>query len=107
MVQPLGTPTYTVLGIMTALFVVAFGPTVVGQEPANQVPCSDPRGCPDLVVDPDTMAPAKHTKDFKEQSCNVQEGMIPAGERTVMYFTFTTPNFGSGDLIVGAPGDHP
>jgi hypothetical protein len=103
----LGTTFYTLLGLATFVIAVGFGPSVLGAEPANQVPCSDPRGCPDLIVDPDTMAPATQTKTFKENSCNVQEGMIPAGERTVMYFTFTTPNFGSGDLIVGSPDQHP
>jgi hypothetical protein len=93
--------------LTTAAFILVGVNPVTGAEPANQVPCSDPRGCPDLIVDPDTMAPAKQHKDFKPQSCVVQEGMVPAGERDVLFFTFTTPNFGDGDLIVGSPDAHP
>jgi hypothetical protein len=74
---------------------------------APQVPCSDPRGCPDLVVDPDTMSPTVHEKEFKPNDCQVQEGTVEAGQRTILRFNFTTPNFGVGDLIVGRPEDHP
>lgn len=75
--------------------------------PTPQVPCSDPRGCPDLVVDPETMEPSVHTKKFKEKDCQVVEGATQAGTRRVLRFTYTTPNFGAGDLIVGNPDSHP
>ena len=78
-----------------------------GTPPGSQVPCSDPRGCPDLSVDPATMAPSVHTKTFKAQDCQVQEGTTQAGVRKILRFTYTTPNLGDGDLIVGRPEDHP
>jgi hypothetical protein len=37
----------------------------------------------------------------------VVEGMTQAGRRKLLRFTATYPNVGSGDLIVGAPTDHP
>ena len=72
-----------------------------------QVPCSDPRGCPDLISDQSTMAPKIQTKTFKATDCNVVEGSTEAGTRKVLRFTFTTPNLGPGDLIVGDPTQHP
>ena len=75
--------------------------------PGPLVPCSDPRGCPDLLVDPDTMEPSAHFKEFKPQDCQVQEGTTQAGRRRLLRFTYTTPNLGDGDLIVGRPEDHP
>jgi hypothetical protein len=73
----------------------------------TQVPCSDPRGCPDLISQQSTMQPHLKTKNFKAQDCNVQEGSTKAGTRTLLEFTFTTPNLGPGDLIVGDPSAHP
>lgn len=73
----------------------------------TQVPCSDPRGCPDLISDGSTMAPKTQTKTFKANDCNVIEGSTEAGTRKVLRFTFTTPNLGPGDLIVGDPTQHP
>ena len=105
--HPLGTPIYTLLGLATVLVAAAFGPTALGQDPENQVPCTDPRGCPDLLVDAETMEPSLHTMTFKENHCVVQEGMVDPGERKVVRFTYTTPNLGSGDLIIGDPNAHP
>lgn len=72
-----------------------------------QVPCSDPRGCPDLIASEETMSPHLKTKTFKSQDCNVKEGSTQAGTRRLLQFTFTTPNIGAGDLIVGDPSAHP
>lgn len=101
-------PNVSLLALAIGLVAAGFGaPWAAAEEPSEQVPCSDPRGCPDLVVDPKTFNPSKHTKDFKSNSCAVREGMIAAGERDILRFTFTTPNFGDGDLIVGSPRQHP
>lgn len=77
------------------------------QTSTTQVPCADPLGCPDLISLEETMAPNVRTKTFKPQNCNVVEGATVAGTRTVLEFTFTTPNIGKGDLVVGRPEDHP
>lgn len=53
------------------------------------------------------MEPHLKTKTFKPQSCVVQEGSTVAGTRRILEFTFTTPNIGAGDLIVGEPSQHP
>ncbi len=85
--------------------------TVVSQpmsaDGSPAVPCADPRGCPDLTTDPEKMDPFIRTRYFSSQSCSVIEGHTERGSRKLLLFTFTTPNFGSGDLIVGAPRDHP
>lgn len=85
--------------LLAAAFVQADG--------VPQVPCSDLRGCPDLTADAATMQPKLQTKTFKAQDCNVVEGSTQAGTRTLLRFTFTTPNLGPGDLVVGDPSAHP
>ncbi|MGH2756437.1 MAG: lysyl oxidase family protein [Actinomycetota bacterium] len=96
--------------IVVTAFAMALLPRLAGTAAGadvEQVPCADPRGCPDLVVDPETMNPSVHTKTFKENDCQVQEGTVDPGTRRILRFTYTTPNFGAGDLIVGRPEDHP
>lgn len=65
--------------------------------------CPDIRGCPDLLTDKQTFSPRFETKTFNPNSCDVVEGMVQPGTRNLVRFTFTTPNEGPGDLIVGPP----
>ncbi len=74
---------------------------------ASTVPCTDPRGCPDLHTDSGTMNPKVKKERFDASDCAVVEGMTEAGTRQLMRFTFTTPNAGPGDLIIGGPAAHP
>jgi hypothetical protein len=70
-----------------------------------QIPCRDPRGCPDLVVDAAKLG-QWHVDaiDFSPTDCAVVEGCVPAaGKRLVLRFTSNTPNIGLGDLIIGDP----
>lgn len=71
------------------------------------VPCSDPRGCPDLhaVVPNKDMQTGLFT--FAPTDCTVQEGEVQAGTRKLLRFTSQTSNTGPGSLIIGNPGDHP
>lgn len=73
----------------------------------GEVPCLDPRGCPDLWTDAARLSPFQQTRTFSATSCAVVEGMVQAGTRDLLRFTFTTPNDGPGDLVVGAPSQHP
>lgn len=100
---------FKALAVVSASVMVFLSPPegLAADGDVQQVPCSDPRGCPDLVVDPATMDPSVHTKTFKPNDCQVQEGTTQAGKRQILRFTYTTPNFGAGDLIVGRPEDHP
>lgn len=76
--------------------------------PVSQtVPCTDPRGCPDMRADVNTMRPSLATRVFSQNDCNVQEGSTVAGTRQVLRFTATWPNLGAGALIVGDPSQHP
>jgi len=72
------------------------------------VPCTDPRGCPDLVVDPAPLSQWSSSRQrFRSNDCSVVEGEVQAGWRLLARFTTTTPNLGPGDLFVGDPQSHP
>ncbi|MGB0653768.1 MAG: lysyl oxidase family protein [Thermoplasmatota archaeon] len=74
----------------------------------SQVPCSDEAGCPDLIVDArDLRQGFQRAETFSPSDCNVQEGSTEPGTRQLLRFSFTTPNIGLGDLIVGRPSQHP
>jgi len=77
--------------------------------PIGVIPCSDARGCPDLVVDATTLARdlVLGWRRFVSTDCAVVEGMASAGRRKLLGFTTTYPNLGPGDLFVGATADHP
>lgn len=70
------------------------------------VDCTDPRGCPDLAV-LDRATPFLQNLTFEEDDCAVQEGHVASGERRLLRFNTTTGNWGAGDLVVGAPRNHP
>ncbi len=73
-----------------------------------QVPCTDPRGCPDLTIDPGVLRSAQidiHT--FAATDCAVVEGMATAGTRKMLLFSTVTNNIGPGALFLGNPADHP
>jgi hypothetical protein len=72
------------------------------------LPCSDPRGCPDLTVNKNRLKQWSAVKaTFSEDHCAVKEGLILAGTRRLLLFIYNTPNRGPGDLIIGNPSDHP
>jgi hypothetical protein len=77
-----------------------------GDGPA--VPCRDPRGCPDLLIDGRKLKQWHvDEQEFAETDCVVVEGATKTGQRQLLRFTYTTPNHGDGDLIIGARDDHP
>lgn len=71
------------------------------------VPCKDPRGCPDLVLNAQKLNTAKlTTQTFPPSDCSVQENQVgAAGTRRLLVFPYSTPNMGPGSLIVGDPQD--
>lgn len=72
------------------------------------LPCTDPRGCPDLTVNKNRLKQWYEVKaTFSEDHCAVKEGFTVAGTRRLLLFIFNTPNQGPGDLIIGNPSDHP
>jgi hypothetical protein len=73
------------------------------------VPCVDPRGCPDLVVDPQILAESwfLQRREFSIRECAVVEGEVKPGRRRLLAFTSNTPNLGPGALVIGNPDDHP
>ncbi|MGB0652110.1 MAG: lysyl oxidase family protein [Thermoplasmatota archaeon] len=76
--------------------------------PPSTVPCSDPAGCPDLRIDPRDLRQAfKETRTFGAGHCAVIEGATVPGTRHLLRFPTASANLGDGDLIVGAPADHP
>src|SRR5678809_256590 len=67
------------------------------------IPCTDPIGCPDLVVDRRVMILRYvETRTFDESTCAVQEGLIQAGTRRLLRFGTLTPNIGEGGIFIGA-----
>jgi hypothetical protein len=71
------------------------------------VPCKDPRGCPDLVLNAQKLNSAHlATETFPASDCSVQEGQVGgAGTRRLLEFPYSTPNLGPGALIIGDPLD--
>jgi lysyl oxidase len=72
------------------------------------VPCTDPRGCPDLTIDPGVLQSVSidvHT--FAATDCAVVEGMAVAGTRKMLLFSTQSNNIGPGALFLGNPLDHP
>jgi Lysyl oxidase len=71
------------------------------------VPCTDPRGCPDLVINDQKLNTAKlATETFPPEDCSVQEGQVGGtGVRRLLKFPYSTPNLGPGALIIGDPFD--
>lgn len=79
----------------------------IAQAQALQIPCRDPRGCPDLVPDQAKLA-AQWFADFLQfasDDCAVVEGCNQPGARLLLRFTYNTANLGAGDLIIGDPTD--
>jgi len=79
---------------------------------ASQIPCTDTflgaTACPDLIVEPAKLnVQLRQTQTFGTNSCDVQHGHTQPGTRQLIRFYFSTPNIGTGDLIVGAPRDRP
>ncbi|MGH2830924.1 MAG: lysyl oxidase family protein, partial [Actinomycetota bacterium] len=62
---------------------------------------------PDLMTLSSTMTPRLVTQTFDPTGCDVVEGMVQPGTRKLVRFTFTTPNRGQADLIVGPPSLRP
>jgi hypothetical protein len=90
-------------GLMLMLFLAL---NIQSREAVAEIPvsCRDPRGCPDF-----TAAATEHRiefKAFKKTDCAVVEGEVGApGNRKLLRFSFTTPNIGNGDIIIGNPHD--
>ncbi|MGH3978035.1 MAG: lysyl oxidase family protein [Pseudonocardiaceae bacterium] len=74
-------------------------------QPAFDVPCKDPRGCPDLVLNQKKLEKTKlETTTFPAEDCSVQEGQVGGtGPRRLLIFPYSTPNLGPGSLIIGDP----
>jgi hypothetical protein len=90
---------------------LAFLPAAFGQVCTPQVPCADPRGCPDLTIDPGILAARNSTivqmHTFAPTDCAVVEGMALAGTRRLLLFATQSNNLGPGAVVLGNPADHP
>lgn len=94
--------------VLASLLMLAATATPAAAHHVNAIPCSDPRGCPDVLVDDlHLLVGAQTVEPWFEDDCAVQEGATEPGLRQLLRFTYTSPNLGLGDLIVGAPADHP
>ena len=94
--------------VLAALLVAPALPALA----AEQVPCGTTLGaarlCPDLVVDGTRLGESVvETQTFDATHCAVLEGAASPGERRLLRFTFTSPNVGLADLVIGRPSAHP
>lgn len=104
----------TLIGsLLTAgMFLVGAPHELFAQAPpvcTPQVPCADPRGCPDLTIDPgilDSVTQIDH-HTFLPTDCAVVEGMAVPGERKLIIFSTQSNNRRPGALVLGNPADHP
>jgi hypothetical protein len=99
--MPLGAATPQKTGAHTVSSLVAH------PRATSEVPCRDPRGCPDLIVNENVLHSAHLTTEtFSPDDCSVQEGQVGGtGARRLLVFPYQTPNVGPGSLIVGDPLD--
>lgn len=83
-------------------------PTAADADCPSVVPCTDPVGCPDLVVDGRLLLHhyLQH-QTFGPADCGVVEGEVPEGDRLLLRFPVSTANFGPGSIVIGSPYDHP
>ena len=65
-------------------------------------------GLPDLIVDEKATQQnwIVRVEDLPADFCSVQEGGVTPGTHTIIRFTVTTPNIGTGDVFVGSPLKH-
>jgi hypothetical protein len=70
--------------------------------------CTDPRGCPDFVVDQQVLSNlAAETRTYAATDCSVLEGEVPAGTNRFVVFSTMISNFGPGAITLGDPQEHP
>src|SRR5262245_16212530 len=74
-----------------------------------QIPCVDPQACPDLIPPQFWLSAGMllDTRSFKPSSCAVHEEVIKPGKRRLLRMNVGVANVGAGELILGAPSDHP
>lgn len=97
---------------LCAALLVSAAPALLAQEPpvcTPQVPCTDPRGCPDFTIDPGVLDSVTQVDRhvFLPTDCAVLEGMAAPGDRKLIIFSTQTNNRGPGALSLGNPADHP
>lgn len=83
------------------------GPVADGR--AHALPCADLASCPDLSVDLLELARDFRIRleTFRAGNCNIEEGSTQEGLRRVVRFTTTTPNHGTGHLMIGSAATNP
>jgi hypothetical protein len=74
--------------------------------------CVETGSCPlpDLAIDAERLAASVEviSRYFEPTACEIAEGCIAApGRRTLLRFSLTTPNVGTGDLELGHPEEGP
>ena len=78
------------------------------QSPQSPNSQPDTTGTPDLIVNTKLLSHQWVVRDEKldATACDVEEGGITPGTRTIVRFSVETPNIGDADLIVGDPNVH-
>lgn len=99
----------SIVVLLTLVLAVPVFMTVSTANHEPQIACVVPLEptCPDLIVDGNRFNAYVESANIAPSSCEVIEGHTVAGARRLMRFTFTTPNVGVTDLVVGAPQGNP
>jgi hypothetical protein len=87
----------------TTVVAVGFLAWLAGAAPAPA------QGLPDLTIDAGRLALSLDlvTRNFRRTDCVVVEGCAGHGKRRLLRFDTSTPNFGTADLVLGNPAEHP
>ena len=96
-------PAVAVLMIIGGVLAASPAALVNGAKPATKALLE-----PDLIVRSDVLRDhwLVRVEDLPSTFCSVEEGGITPGTHTLLRFTVTTPNVGTGDIFVGDPNDH-
>lgn len=95
--------------------IVLAGGKVPDQNPAPFLPekrncVASTSGKPDITVDGDVLGRSLYVerKTFSDTSCEVLEGCVGgAGERRLLRFSVSIPNFGKGPMVIPGPTTDP
>ncbi len=96
--------------LLSMLLGIIFVPTAAFAQTGTCATVISGQALPDLIVDPVALRNALvvTTEKFSQTQCAVVEGCVSSrGQHQLLRFAVSTPNMGSGDLVIGDPNACP